>query len=125
CITIFAEEKVISLYRGAAPGSENWPQEEKESRTNLWNKRFAFNVARPTLTAVIPEPERAVGTAVIICPGGGFHALSIYKDWTGAEKSAELHLLAKGDTLLTCANRTSRRMSGSNYLRAGSRTRGR
>src|SRR6266478_7483159 len=77
CISIFAEEKVIPLYAGPAPGSEDWPQEEKESRTNLWQTRLVFNVARPTLTAIVPEPDRAVGTAIIICPGGGFHALSI------------------------------------------------
>ena len=29
------------------------------------------NVSRPTLTVVRPDPARANGTGVIVCPGGG------------------------------------------------------
>src|SRR5204863_422146 len=39
--------------------------------------RTARNVTLPALTAVLPHPSRATGTAVIICPGGGFHSLAI------------------------------------------------
>jgi len=76
-IGVLAQEPVIPLYPGAAPGSENWKQEEKENRTNLWNTRVVFNVARPTLTAFLPPQGKAKGTAVVICPGGAFYALSI------------------------------------------------
>jgi acetyl esterase/lipase len=31
---------------------------------------------RPTLTAFLPEPGKAVGTAVVICPGGGYAGLA-------------------------------------------------
>jgi acetyl esterase/lipase len=34
-------------------------------------------VVKPTLTAFLPDPAMANGTSVVICPGGGFHALSI------------------------------------------------
>jgi predicted peptidase len=34
-------------------------------------------VTKPTLTVFVPEADKANGTAVIIAPGGGFHALSI------------------------------------------------
>jgi acetyl esterase/lipase len=74
---LFAQEKVISLYDGPAPGSENWTHSEKESRTNLWQTRVVFNVSRPTLTVFAPEPAKATGAAVIICPGGAFFGLSI------------------------------------------------
>jgi acetyl esterase/lipase len=74
---LLAQEKVIPLYPGAAPGSESWTQQEQENRTNLWRTRVVFNVAKPTLTVVQPEPGKANGTAVIICPGGAFFALSI------------------------------------------------
>jgi acetyl esterase/lipase len=36
-----------------------------------------FNVADPTLTVFKPDPGKANGTAVVICPGGAFFALSI------------------------------------------------
>jgi acetyl esterase/lipase len=78
CLTVsaLAGERVIPLYDGPAPGSENWKQDEKESRTNFWNTRVVFNVSKPTLT-YFPATSAANGAAVIICPGGAFYALSI------------------------------------------------
>jgi acetyl esterase/lipase len=35
------------------------------------------NVSQPTLTAFLPDPARSTGSAVIVCPGGGFHFLSM------------------------------------------------
>jgi acetyl esterase/lipase len=34
-------------------------------------------VSHPTLTVYPPEPSEATGTAVIVCPGGGFYILAI------------------------------------------------
>lgn len=72
-----AQDKVIRLYAGPAPGSEDWKHTEQESRTNLWNTRVVFNVVNPTLTVFQPEASKANGTAVVICPGGAFFGLSI------------------------------------------------
>jgi acetyl esterase/lipase len=72
-----AQDKVIRLYDGPAPGSENWTQTEQVNTNNLWNVRVVFNVVNPTLTVFQPDPGTANGTAVVICPGGGFFALSI------------------------------------------------
>jgi acetyl esterase/lipase len=77
CLHAAAQEKVIRLYDGPAPGSEDWKQTEQENRTNLWQTRVVFNVANPTLTVFQPEAGKANGTAVVICPGGAFFALSI------------------------------------------------
>jgi acetyl esterase/lipase len=76
-IAALAQEQAVRLYDGPAPGSERWTNQEKESRQNLWQTRVVYNVANPTLTVVLPEPAVATGTAVVICPGGGFFALSI------------------------------------------------
>ena len=72
-----AQEKVIPLYEGPAPGSESWKQAEKENTKNAWQTRIVYNVARPTLTVFKPATGPTGGTAVVICPGGAFHALSI------------------------------------------------
>lgn len=77
CLPVSAQDKVIRLYDGPAPGSENWTQTEQTNTANLWNTRVVFNVANPTLTVFQPEPGKANGCAVVICPGGGFFALSI------------------------------------------------
>jgi len=74
---VFAQDKVIKLYEGSAPGSESWKYHEQENNRNMWQTRVVYNVADPTLTVMVPEPARANGTALVICPGGGFHALSI------------------------------------------------
>jgi len=72
-----AQQKVIQLYSGPAPGSENWNWDEKVNEKNMWNTKVVYNVSRPTLTVFTPDASVANGTAVIICPGGAFHALSI------------------------------------------------
>jgi acetyl esterase/lipase len=75
--SLFAAEKVVSLYEGPAPGSENWKQEERDTFNQALQTRFISNVAKPTLTIHQPDPGKSVNSAVIICPGGGFHALAI------------------------------------------------
>lgn len=72
-----AQEKVVRLYDGPAPGSEGWTQVEREIATTSWGGPMVVNVVNPTLTIVQPDPATATGTGVIICPGGGFHMHSI------------------------------------------------
>jgi acetyl esterase/lipase len=75
-----AQDNVIRLYEGAAPGSEKWTQQETtiEYQSPFWNEKnlVVLNVVDPTLTVFLPSPEKATGAAVIVCPGGGFTALS-------------------------------------------------
>lgn len=82
----FAQGKVIRLYEGPAPGSESWKQHEAENNKNMWQTRVVYNVADPTLTVVLPDPAVANGTALVICPGGGFHALSIDSEGLGVAR---------------------------------------
>jgi len=72
-----AQQKIIPLYNGAAPGSENWSWAEGEQDQNIFNTKVVYNVTKPTLTVFTPDAGVATGTAVVICPGGGFHILSI------------------------------------------------
>lgn len=68
---------MIPLYPGPAPGTENWDHEERTYFSPIFNTQVVTNVSVPTLTPFLPDPAKATGTAVIIAPGGGFHALSI------------------------------------------------
>jgi acetyl esterase/lipase len=74
---INAQQKVIQLYNGAAPGSENWNWDEKEMTYDQMHLKVVYNVSHPTLTAFLPDSSIATGAAVIVCPGGGFQFLSI------------------------------------------------
>jgi acetyl esterase/lipase len=79
-------QNVIRLYPGPAPGSESWTQQEKESFSPIIQTQIVTNVTQPTLTAYLPDPARANGTAVIIAPGGGFHFLSINSEGVDVAK---------------------------------------
>jgi acetyl esterase/lipase len=70
-------QDVIRIYPGAAPGSEKWTHEEQEFFSPIFNTQVVTNVVQPTLTRFAPPAGSANGTALIICPGGGFHVLSI------------------------------------------------
>jgi acetyl esterase/lipase len=87
-------QDVIPLYSGIAPGStqENYP--EKAYFSKLWNTDVVTNVTKPTLTVYKPSADLRNGTGIVICPGGGFMALSINSEGTDVAK----YLAAKGVT---------------------------
>src|SRR5882757_10174680 len=91
CIVLFlasgaAAQDVIPLYPGTPPCSspENYP--EKAYFSKAWNTEVVSNVTKPSLTAFKPSPELRNGTALVICPGGGFMALSITSEGTDVAK---------------------------------------
>jgi len=69
-------QKVIQLYPGDAPGSEKWAYAEKAYAPGTKNE-LIYNVSHPTLTVYPADPSIATGTAVVVCPGGGFYILAI------------------------------------------------
>jgi acetyl esterase/lipase len=86
-VAVKAQQKVISLYPGVAPGSERWTWSEEENANNMYHSNAIFNVSKPTLTVYPPDSGRApTGTAIIVCPGGGFHSLSIMQEGYGVVK---------------------------------------
>ncbi len=87
-------QEVIHLYPGAAPGSEDWNYPEKQYFSKAWNTEVVSNVTQPTLTVYKPDPAVANGTSVVVCPGGGFMALSIESEGIEVAK----WLAAKGVT---------------------------
>ena len=61
---------VIPLWKNGAPGFENRKDEPEEAK-DYWIK----NINNPTVTVFFPPAGIANGTAVLICPGGGFRLL--------------------------------------------------
>ena len=72
---ISAQQKVIQLYNGAAPGSESWTYQEQVYKAGT-SSAIIYNVSHPTLTVYPADPAVANGTAIIVCPGGGFFILA-------------------------------------------------
>ena len=63
----------IPLYPGVAPGSENWNYPERSAGTP--DRPQAQNIVRPVLLYYPADKATAVGTAMIVAPGGGFRTL--------------------------------------------------
>src|SRR5580658_8887386 len=93
-VSIASAQDVIPLYPGAAPGSTQESYPEKQYFSKVWNTDVVTNVTRPTLMVFKPTPELKINTAVVICPGGGFMALSIASEGTDVAK----YLAARGVT---------------------------
>jgi acetyl esterase/lipase len=87
-----AQQKVVQLYNGAAPGSESWTWNQSESADNVYHSNVVYNVSHPTLTVYLPDSTVAnTGTAVIICPGGGLQTLSINHEGYDVGKWLQKH----------------------------------
>src|SRR5262249_30958320 len=69
---VAAQQTVIPLYDGVPPGSTPADYPEKSYYSTLWKTQVVTNVTKPSLTVFAPAPETKNGTAIVICPGGGF-----------------------------------------------------
>jgi acetyl esterase/lipase len=72
-------QQVISLYGDNIPNSKSVPDKEEKIFNKLVDT-VVTNISIPKLIVFLPPEERSTGTAVIIVPGGGYHALLIYRE---------------------------------------------
>jgi acetyl esterase/lipase len=68
-------QKTFPIWPGAAPGSEGRMRKEMDFLDAPSKEVYVRNVVTPTLTAHLPDPAKATGTAIIVVPGGGFSFL--------------------------------------------------
>lgn len=59
-------QEIVELYPGSIPNSK------KSDKKETFNGGMFRNVTTPTLEVYLPEKEKAIGTAIIIIPGGGY-----------------------------------------------------
>jgi acetyl esterase/lipase len=80
-MALTTQTDVIPVWPGSVPDGELWrnagPELERPRRDN---SRLVRNVSQPTLTLFLPDPSIAIGTGVVVCPGGGFHFLMVDKE---------------------------------------------
>jgi acetyl esterase/lipase len=69
-------QTIIPLYSDAIPNSKPSANEETSTYEGENKILIVHNVSRPSLTVFLPPKEKANGTAVIICPGGGYSILA-------------------------------------------------
>jgi acetyl esterase/lipase len=99
--TLGAAQDVIPLPTSAGPNStqENYP--EKDYFSKIWSTEVVTNVTKPSLTVFKPSPELRNGTALVICPGGGFMALTINSEGNDVAK----YVAARGVTAFVLKDR--------------------
>lgn len=72
-------QQTISLYGGNVPNSKPYATKERWEPLDNGDTLVRFT-SQPALSVFLPEKEKANGTAVIICPGGGYWVSSIIKE---------------------------------------------
>ncbi|KFF00004.1 alpha/beta hydrolase [Chryseobacterium luteum] len=79
-------QKSVPLYKGKAPGTENWTQKEAHQFNELFKTEVVFNVTQPSILVFEADKAKANGTVVIVAPGGGFQSLSINREGVDVAK---------------------------------------
>jgi acetyl esterase/lipase/lysophospholipase L1-like esterase len=80
CSPLLAQQE-IPLYQGEIPNSIKplTPIDTSTTYSTAGNTKIEIlrGVVRPSLTVFLPDPVKATGAAVIICPGGGYQILAM------------------------------------------------
>ena len=79
-------QQVIPLYPGKIPNSKETSDKETENSAH-----FISKVSRPTLTVFQPPAGSAIGTTIIICPGGGYSMVNFVTE--GSKVAQQLNEL--------------------------------
>ena len=77
--TAAAQDKPIKLFPEGVPGGADTVAEKRNTDGNRvagGNVLRITNVSQPTITVYQPPQEFAAGSAVIVCPGGGYDLLA-------------------------------------------------
>jgi acetyl esterase/lipase len=81
-------QQELPLYgTGPIPNSKATVNEEKDEPSGNPVRHSLSKVSRPTLTVFLPAPGTSNGTAVVICPGGGYDHLAITHEGTDVARA--------------------------------------
>ena len=82
-VTFAQENKPVLLYPNGVPNSKKAPADYVEKL----NDTFLSGVTIPTIIPYFAAKDKANGTAVIICPGGGYGGLSMENEGSSIAKA--------------------------------------
>jgi acetyl esterase/lipase len=91
-VNSFAQQS-LPLYKSAVPNSK--PSANNEVTETKGGITTIGKISIPTLTVYLPPKQKANGTAVIICPGGGYWVNAIvHEGYDVAKKFNEMGVTA-------------------------------
>ena len=70
-------QEILDIPYSKAPENIKWRNAEENQYSEDWKVNVLVNVSIPQLIFYKPNAAKASGSAVIICPGGGFHGLNM------------------------------------------------
>ena len=109
CTVLAADPLVVDVWPGKAPGDVGIKGEEHskiyQSPILGGPTKLITDVTKPTLTIYQPAKDKNTGTAIVICPGGGYH--NLFWELEGEEVAAWLN--AQGMTGIILKYRCPRR----------------
>ncbi|MDP4210546.1 MAG: alpha/beta hydrolase [Bacteroidota bacterium] len=82
--SVFSQTQVIDIWNGKVPGSIPNPNYKQIVDSAYWIKiRF---VTKPTIQVYPAPADKNTGTAVVVCPGGGYYGISFINEGTEVAK---------------------------------------
>ena len=102
CTTFAADPLVVDLWPGKTPQDVGINDQESsriyQSSIIGGPTKLITNVTKPTLTIYQPAKDKNTGTAMLICPGGGYH--NLFWELEGEEVAAWLKSLGMTGIIL-------------------------
>ncbi len=95
----------LALWPGMPPGDTAAIGQETATELSDGTTSGLTNISKPTITVFRPEPGTANGTAVVVCPGGGYNMLA----WDHEGLQVARWLTSKGVTAVLLKYRVPRR----------------
>ncbi|MCW3808071.1 alpha/beta hydrolase [Plebeiibacterium marinum] len=75
-LNVEAQQYKLKLWPEGVPGSKENSSYVESFTDNRGRTNRVVRVTDPTISVFLPEKEKANGTAVLICPGGGYSCLA-------------------------------------------------
>jgi len=78
--SVFSQNKVIDIWNGKVPGAIPNPDYKEKIDSAYWIK--IMYVTKPTIQVYPAPADKNTGTAVVVCPGGGYYGISFINEGT-------------------------------------------
>jgi acetyl esterase/lipase len=74
---VSAQPQILKIWPKGVPGVIENPNYKEEIITIESGKKRITKVTEPTISVFLPQKEKATGTAIVVCPGGGYARLAM------------------------------------------------